>query len=217
MRKITILIFLISMTIYGQESMKKIELEEGVNSIKYNGLEIETLLQIYDEKSPDHLIGDVRLELSANGKTIADFYTANDKSVVEYNTKIYKNYFLTFLIENNKKYLIIEDAKLGKAFALLSRRSALVDNMVAIEIISSVAEFGYDGPIEDENRNYFTDVQYTLKVTVKDVVKTISFYSSEIKSGFMIDINGYEVRILSDIYKNSYVILEMIIDKKEGK
>ncbi len=219
MRKITILmlIFLISMTIYGQESMKKIQLEEGVNAIKYKGLDIETLLQIYDEKSPDHLIGDVYLRLNANGETIASFYTANGKYIKEYNTKIYKNYFLTFLIENNKKYLIIEEAKFGKAFALSSHRSTLVDNMVAIEIIDYMAESGYDGPLEDENRNYYTDVRYTLKVTVKDVVKTISFYSSDIKSGFMIDINGYGVRILSDRYKDSSALLEMIIDKKEDK
>jgi len=215
MKKAVILmvVFLTSINIYGQESMKKIQLQEGVSNIKYNGLNIGTLLQVYDEKSATHLIGDVYLRVDNNGESIAGFYIDKDEPTKEYYTKIYKNYFLTFLIENNNRYLIIERAKFGKPFALSNSDNALINN-IEIEITDYVYEWGYDAPPEDENRSYFSDVRYTLKVKVKDVVKNFSFYSSEVKGDFMIETEGYCIQILSDVYKDSSCLIEMIINKK---
>ncbi|MEW7292558.1 hypothetical protein [Aquimarina sp. 2304DJ70-9] len=220
MRKVVLFItvFFISYSINAQEFMKKIQLKEGVSStIKHDDLTISTLLQVYDEKSAAHLIGDMYLKVDNNGEPIAGFYIDNDKSTKEYDTKIYKNYFLTFMIENNNKYLIIEQAQFGKAFALSSHGSSAIgnkDDLVGIEIMDYVHEWGYDAPSEDGNSNYFDDVQYTLQVKVRDVVKSFSFYSSEVKDNFVIDLERYSILILSDVYKDSSSLIEMIVNKK---
>lgn len=200
---------------------KKIELKEGLtNNIKYKALNIGALLQVYGEKSAAHLIGDMYLKLDNNGEFITEFYIDNDKATKEYYTKIYGNYFLTFVIENNIKYLIIEQALFGKAFALSSNGSSSIgnkDDLVEIEITNYVHEWGSDGLPQDGKSNYFDDVHYTLKVKVKNDVKSFSFYSSEVKDDFVMDLGEYSIQILSDLFKDSSSLIEMVITKKEGK
>ena len=152
------------------------------------------------------MAGIVGLKIENKGESIAGFFIDNDMPTKEYYTKIYKNYFLSFLSENNNKYLIIEQAQFGKEFALTDNGNAIIgdkNNKVEIQITNAVHEWGYDGPPEDENRNYFSGVQYTLKIKVKDVVKNFNFYSSdESKEDVMIEVEGCCVQILSDIYKD---------------
>ena len=212
-----ITVFFVSYGINAQEFMKKTQLKEGsASNIKYEDLNISTLLQVYDAKSAAHLKGDMYLQVSNNGEPITEFYI--DNSTKDYFTKIYKNYFLTFLIENNTKYLIIEKAQFGKAFALSSNGYSTIgtkNDFITIEITDYIHEWGYDAPPENDNRSSFNDVQYTLNVKVKDVVKNFSFYSSEIKGGFTIHIEGYSILILSDVYKDSSSLIEMIVSPKE--
>tara|TARA_R110001583_G_scaffold36536_6_gene120327 strand:+ start:111784 stop:112452 length:669 start_codon:yes stop_codon:yes gene_type:complete len=222
MRKLALLvtIIFISHTIHAQKIMKKIQLEEGsVSNIKYDDLNISTLFQVYDEKSAVHLIGDLYLRVDDNGKSIAEFYI--DKSTKEYYTKIYKNYFLTFAIENGNRYLIIEQAEFDKTFALSNKGNSKIgnkDNSVEIEITDYEHEWGTNAPpSEDGNASYFDDVHYSLKAKVKNIVKDFSFYSSEIKGNLSIDLEGYCIIILSDIYKDSSCLIEMKIIKKETK
>ncbi|SMG51676.1 hypothetical protein SAMN05661096_03805 [Marivirga sericea] len=222
MRRVVILmlVLLVSFNICGQEPMKKIALQEGIHNIEYDHLNLTALLQVYNEESATHLIGDLFLSLEHDGEEVASFYVEIDTSAKEYLTKIYKNYLLTFMIENSNRYLIIEKADFGKKFALSSNRSATIGNphhAIELAITDYIYESGYDGPPEDENRNYFTDVHYTLKVKVKDVVKNFSFYSSEIKGDFIIELQDYEIQILSDLYKNSYCLIEMVVHRKEDK
>jgi hypothetical protein len=201
--------------------MKKIPLKEGdTSSIEVKDLTLNYLLQVYDEKSAAHLIGDIYLRVNNKVETIADFYVDNDSTEGIYYTRIYKNYFLTFVIENNEKHLIIEESQFGKTFALSSNGSSTVGNendLVEIEIIDFQHEWGYDAPPEDEGRNYFEDVSYTLKVKTKDVVKNFNFFSSELKGNYTIDLGSYSILVLSDKYKESSTLIEMIINKKEGK
>ncbi len=223
MRKAVLLItlFLVSHNISAQKFMKKIQLKEGtVTTIKQNDLTIDYLLQVYNEKSAAHLIGDISLRVQNNEETIAEFYIDNDSTEDIYNTKIYKNYVLTFTIENNNKYLIIEPAQFGKIFALSSHGSATVggeNDLLEIEITDFQHEWGYDAPPEDPNRNYFEDINYTLKVKIKDVVKNFNFSSSEIEDHYTIELKHYSILILSDKYKDSSSLIEMVIHKKEGK
>jgi hypothetical protein len=200
--------------------MKKIYLEEGsVSSIKHNDLNLSTLLQVYDEKSAGHLIGDIYLRVDNKGESIAEFYIAHDQSTKEYYTKIYKNYLLTFMIQDNNQYLIIEQAEFGKVFALLNNSRSTIgskDDLVEIEITDFTHEWGYHAPPGVENRAYFSDVHYTLQINVRDVIKSFSFSSSNVGDGFAIDIGDYSLLILSDLYKNSSCLIEMRINKKEN-
>ncbi len=202
---------------HAQELMKRILLNpETVSNIKYDTLNINALLQVYDKKSADHLIGDVYLGIENNGVSIAEFYVNGD-SKGEYLTRIYNNYFLTFLIENTNKYLVIAPAQLGRAFALSSNGTAIIgdeNNLVEIEITDYTHEWGSDAPFEGEEMSHFDDVQYSLKLKTSGVVNTFSFYSSEIKDGYPIEIGNFRVLILSDKYKDSSSLIEMIVNKK---
>lgn len=221
MGKLTILItvYFISSMMNSQEFMKKIQLKEGLtHSIKHDSLNINTLLQVYNEKAAAHLIGDMHLKIDNDEEPLMDFYIATNTFTKDYLTKIYKNYFFTFLVENNNKYLIIEQAQLGKAFALLSNRSSSIgkaDNLVTLEITNYEHEWGYDASPEGNSENRFDDVRYTLKVTVKNVMKQFSFYSSEIKNNYTIAFEGYNIHMLSDKYKDSSSLIEMMINKKK--
>ncbi len=92
------------------------------------------------------------------------------------------------------------------------------DDYIEIEITDVIEEWGYDAPPEDENRDYFADVAYTLKMEGKDIVKTFSFYSSEIKNkdNFTIDLERYKILILSDKKTKSSAQIEMIISKNKS-
>lgn len=210
------IVFFISHSIMSQELMKKIPLKEGVRSdIKYDDLNINTLLQVYDD-------GDISLRVDNNDESIVKFYLNSNTVTKDYYTKVYKNYFLTFTIENNNKYLIIEQARFGKTFALSSDGSVTIGNKedaIEIEITDYVHEWGYDAPPEDPNSSYFNDVQYTLKVKAKDIVKDFWISSSELelKGNFSIDFASYTILILSDKYGEKSSLLEMIIDKKKEK
>lgn len=211
---ITVLLTLIS--INAKVFMEKILLTEGtVSDIKYKSLNLSTFFQVYDEGSAEHLIGDVYLRVANNNETIAEFYVDKDKSTKEYYTKTYKNYFLTLLIENKNKYLIVEEAKLGKPFAISNNESSLIDN-IEIEITDYMHESGYNAPHKDDKSTYFDDVYYTLKVKTKDIEKDFRFYSSEIKGNYIIEFSDYNITILSDQYKHSTVLVEMIINKKNN-
>ena len=222
MAKIVILmtVFLISISINAQDSIKKILLNEGTMSdIKHRELTLSTFLHEYNEKSEAHLIGDLYLRVDNEHGTIAQFYVDknNDKSTIEYYTKIHKNYFLTFKIENNDKYLIIEQAQFGKPFALSSKESALIgnENNIEIEIADYIYEWGDDTPPEDKNMSCYDDVKYTLKVKENDIVKKLSFYSSDIKGNYIIELINFSIIILSDKHEHSSVLIEMIMNKKE--
>ncbi len=213
-----IIVFFISINMSAQEPMKKLELMEGKSSsIKYNNLNLETLLQVYDETSAAHLIGDIYLAVYNNDELIANFYLDHHQPEEAYYTKIYNNYFLTFEIEQDRKYLIIEKAHFGKAFGLSTEGSCIIaenDDLFELEITDYTSEYGYDAPPEDENRTYFSDVHYTLKIKTKDLEKNVSFNSSEVKDDFVIEIGNYRIQILSDTYKDSSALIEMIIHKK---
>jgi hypothetical protein len=208
-------------TTIAQFSMKKIRLKEGSDSsLNYANLNISTLLQVYAENAAPHLIGDLYLKVDNKGTTVAEFYKAHDGSTKEYNTKIYNNYLLTFMVDRQEKYLIIEEALFGKSFALLNDKIAIIgskENLIEIEVTDYIHEWGYDAPPEVESRSYFSDVTYTLEVKVKDVVESFSFSSSEIKDTFTIDLEDYSILILSDLYKESSCLIEMIVNKKEDK
>ncbi|APQ18956.1 hypothetical protein [Maribacter hydrothermalis] len=196
--------------------MKKIHLKEGASIITYNGLELDVLLQVYDKNAAPHLIGEVYCRIQKNGDDIADFSSDNDASTREYLTKIYKNYFLTFKIDNDDKYLILEQAHLGKAFALSSKKTCIIgekDNPIELEITDYIHESGNDSPLDTGENSSWDDVQYTLRAKVKEVEKNISFYSSEIREGYTVKIEGYSISILSDHYKNSYALLELMVSK----
>lgn len=109
-----------------------------------------------------------------------------------------------------------------EAFMLSSCESSAVgnhDELVEVEIIDVIEEWGYDGPPEDENRAYYSNVQYMLRVQAKGVEKHFSFYSSDIaqKDNFCLDLEDYKIHILSDTYSNSFALIEMIINKKGHK
>tara|TARA_R110002073_G_scaffold40547_5_gene114968 strand:+ start:74543 stop:75229 length:687 start_codon:yes stop_codon:yes gene_type:complete len=221
MSTLIIVLSLISGTMIAQESTKKILLTtEHKQDIEYKDLHLNTLLQVYDENSSAQLVGDIYLRVNNSDKTIADFYIENDQPEKVYDTQIYKNYFLTFMIENNNNYLIIEQANFGKPFALSSNGSATIgtkDDLVAIEIIDVIHEQGYDAPPDDPNRKSFDNVRYTLKINVRGVTKNFSFYSSEIKGNYAIDLGSHSIVILSDTYKYATSLIEMVINKIEEK
>ena len=220
MKKAAIVISLLFTTssVNAQKPMTKTPLKEGVGKITYPNLNISTLLQVYGKESARHLIGDVYLKVDNSDKTIAEFYIDNDESTKAYYTKVYKNYFLNFVIEDDGKYLIIEEAQFGKAFALSSDGSMAIgdeDGLVEIEIVDFIHESGYDAPLEDQDRSHYDDVNYTLEVKEKGHIKSFSFYSSEIDSNYVIDIGSYKIQILSDLYKDSAALIEMMVDKKD--
>ena len=200
-----------------QKLTKKIQLKEGLSTnINYQGLNLGTLLQVYDEKSAAHLVGDVYLRVDLNGKSIADFYVDNDKSKVDYLTKIYKNHLFTFVPENGNYYLNIEPAQFGRTFALSSQGSAIVgtnNDFIEVEITNYLFESIENSSFDDEEITYSSDVFYTLKVTKGDVARAFRFYSSDLKNHFVIDMGSHSIIILSDLYKDSSSLLEMIVDK----
>tara|TARA_R110001592_G_scaffold43105_2_gene140022 strand:+ start:553 stop:951 length:399 start_codon:yes stop_codon:yes gene_type:complete len=110
----------------------------------------------------------------------------------------------------------------GEIFIVSNSKSSTIGNLdesVEIEIIDFIEEWGYDATPEDENRNYYSDVQYTLGVQVKDLEKRFSFYSSDIKQkdSVAFDFGSHKILILSDKYTNSSALIEMIITKKDNK
>ncbi|HDZ04705.1 hypothetical protein LCGC14_0345420 [marine sediment metagenome] len=109
----------------------------------------------------------------------------------------------------------------GDIFTLSSNnKSSTIGNNeenVNIELLDYMEEWGYDAPPEDENRNHYSDVQYTLQVKVKGIENTYSFYSSEIKQNdnFTIALDNYTLLILSDDYANTSASIEMKVNKKD--
>tara|TARA_R110002033_G_scaffold26394_1_gene60211 strand:- start:23898 stop:24575 length:678 start_codon:yes stop_codon:yes gene_type:complete len=215
---VSLILVVTQVNMIAQQCTKKILLTKAANqAIQCENLQLTTLLQVYDETAPAHLIGDIYLRVNANDETIAGFYINHDQPKATYDTKIYKNHYLTFRIENDNKYLIIAPAHFGKAFALSSNGIATIGTTadeVVLEITDFYQESGYDGPPEDKDRSSFSDVHYTLKVKVGDVVKNVSFYSSEVNGNYTIDLGNYSITILSDKYKNASSLIEMIVDKK---
>lgn len=219
MNKLVLLVMtlFISSIIFSQESMNKILLKEGANTITYNDLELDVLLQLYGEESASHLIGEVYLRIENNGEIVTEFYIDNDKSTKKLLTKAYKNYFITFIIENDDNYLILEKAQLGKAFAISSKETCVIgekDDAIELEITDYIHEWGDNSPFDVSETNAWNDVQYTLRVKVKDTEKTVRFFSSEIQKGYTLEIAGYTISILSDQYKNSYSLLELMVENR---
>ena len=108
----------------------------------------------------------------------------------------------------------------GDTFTLSSTKKSFTigtnEENVKIELLDFMEEWGYDAPPEDENRNHYSDVQYTLQVDIKGNKNTFNFYSSEIKQNdnFTIDLENYTLLILSDNYANTSVSIEMKINRK---
>ena len=108
----------------------------------------------------------------------------------------------------------------GDTFTLSSTKKSFTigtnEENVKIELLDFMEEWGYDAPPEDENRNHYSDVQYTLQVDIKGNKNTFNFYSSEIKQNdnFTIDLEDYTLLILSDNYANTSVSIEMKINRK---
>ena len=98
-----------------------------------------------------------------------------------------------------------------------SKESALIGNKnnIEIEIADYIYEWGDDTPPEDKNMSCYDDVKYTLKVKENDIVKKLSFYSSDIKGNYIIELINYSIIILSDKHEHSSVLIEMIMNKKE--
>tara|TARA_R110002167_G_scaffold52522_4_gene151604 strand:- start:1019 stop:1423 length:405 start_codon:yes stop_codon:yes gene_type:complete len=108
----------------------------------------------------------------------------------------------------------------GDSFTLSSTKKSFTigtnEENVKIELLDFMEEWGYDAPPEDENRNHYSDVQYTLQVDIKGNKNIFNFYSSEIKQNdnFTIDLENYTLLILSDNYANTSVSIEMKINRK---
>ncbi|MGB2760864.1 MAG: hypothetical protein WBC58_12965 [Maribacter stanieri] len=108
----------------------------------------------------------------------------------------------------------------GDTFTLSSTKKSFIigtnEENVKIELLDFMEEWGYDAPPEDENRNHYSDVQYTLQVDIKGNKNTFNFYSSEIKQNdnFTFDLENYTLLILSDYYANTSVSIEMKINRK---
>lgn len=108
----------------------------------------------------------------------------------------------------------------GDTFTLSSTKKSFTigtnEENVKIELLDFMEEWGYDAPPEDENRNHYSDVQYTLQVDIKGNKNTFNFYSSQIKQNdnFTIDLENYTLLILSDNYANTSVSIEMKINRK---
>lgn len=108
----------------------------------------------------------------------------------------------------------------GDTFTLSSTKKSFTigtnEENVKIELLDFMEEWGYDAPPEDENRNHYSDVQYTLQVDIKGNKNNFNFYSSQIKQNdnFTIDLENYTLLILSDNYANTSVSIEMKINRK---
>ncbi len=108
----------------------------------------------------------------------------------------------------------------GDTFTLSSTKKSFTigtnEENVKIELLDFMEEWGYDAPPEDENRNHYSDVQYTLQVDIKGNKNTFNFYSSQIKQNdnFTIDLEHYTFLILSDNYANTSASIEMKINRK---
>ena len=105
---------------------------------------------------------------------------------------------------------------MGKAFALSSKETCIIgekDDVIELEITDYIHESGDNSPLDTGESSSWNDVQYTLRAKVNDVEKIIGFYSSEIKGNYTIEIEGYRIQILSDQYKDSYSLLEMMVNK----
>lgn len=108
----------------------------------------------------------------------------------------------------------------GDTFTLSSTKKSFTigtnEENVKIELLDFMEEWGYDAPPEDENRNHYSDVQYTLQVDIKGNKNIFNFYSSQIKQNdnFTIDLEDYTLLILSDNYANTSVSIEMKINRK---
>ncbi|WP_282180393.1 hypothetical protein [Maribacter stanieri] len=108
----------------------------------------------------------------------------------------------------------------GDTFTLSSTKKSFTigtnEENVKIELLDFMEEWGYDAPPENENRNHYSDVQYTLQVDIKGNKNTFNFYSSQIKQNdnFTIDIEHYTLLILSDNYANTSASIEMKINRK---
>lgn len=106
----------------------------------------------------------------------------------------------------------------GDVFLVSNTKNTIVGNYdehLKIELINFIEEWGYDAPPGVENRNYYSDVQYTLRVLVKDVEKIYSFYSSDIKhkNKFSFNFKNYKIFILSDEYTNSSASIKIKINR----
>lgn len=191
-------------------AQKKILLKEGhSNKIKYNDLNIKTLLYIYDNKAKAHLVDDVSIGIKDfyTDKIIANYYLDKDNSRKVYYTQLYKNYFLTLEVEKDKYYLIIEKAKCEKIFAL--RDSCFIGDL-RIEIKDAIHEWGTTSPNSNEQFSY---LHQTLKLKIGNEEKEFSFYDSEIGKDFFIDFGNYIIEPLSVGWQPH--IVEMIIHRKK--
>lgn len=212
----SILLFtLATIHLCSQTESKRIALKEGINEISYQDVAFQAILIRYNEKSAAHLVGDVSLSLEHKDKRITTFYVSGNETNSKYLHRGYQNLFLTFLIEGNTNILTAEEAKFDRIFTLLNNQpTSIGDGALTLEITDSMHEWGYTGPPDDENRTYFSNVLYTLQISLPDTEEIVNFYSSDIKQGYSIDTKDHTIEILSDLYKNDSCLLEMIVRQK---
>ena len=202
-----------------QAQGQRIQLTKGFhnNITSYEDLKLSTFFQIYDSTAATHLQGDKYLRVHDNENMAAEFYSSSKTASQTYNTKAYKNYFLSFQTAGVNSFLIITPTKFGKTFALSNLQKATLTekiHTIHLEITNCMEEYGYDAPSNDNTRTYFSNVSYTLKLTSKNTTKHFNFYSSDIKNGLTLSFESYSINIISDRYHNSSSEIEMIINKK---
>lgn len=196
--------FLLTINVKAQDIIMKLPLEKGrVDSLKCGDFSFSTVL-LEDEDSW-HLSVE-----KTNNKTIATFHIDKNGSKRQSQLEAHGNYFLYFLVQENSKYLIIEKSQFGKVFFLPRSGTVMINDLVEIELVSYVYEWGYTSP-EERPEDYFQEVSFSLRVKAKGVEKEFDFYSYEIEGNFLIELDNYTIQILSDIAES----LEMIVNEKK--
>lgn len=180
-----------SISVNAQENMKKVSLEKGLEqTVVFQDLKVNTLLQVYDQDDQSHLHGDmsIRVNDSQTGKMILSYYLDKDDTVKQARTYLYKNYFLTLEIDKKMCDLQLEESKIGITFILGSNPGVIKD--LDIEIIDSFHEWGSEGPLGGETFNF---IHQTIKITLGAHQQKFSFYDYEIKDDFFIDFEGFRI------------------------
>jgi len=172
-------------------NMKKIALTEGNIEITHEDLHLKLFFQKYDHTAKKHLIDDVYLRVNTfvKDETIADFYVDYDKPKANiFLTKIYKNYFLSLVLENGNYFLSIEKAKINTVFAI--QKEGVIDDL-KIEITNVWSEWGTENPEPDANQFHY--IHQTFKLSVGKEVKEINFCSCDASKEYFIEIANYKI------------------------
>ena len=219
MKNISLFLFLLllSFGVHAQEFYKKILLaEDTITCESYQELELSIEFQKLTYGIVGHCIEDRYFKVYDHAKDIAIFYIDIRNPEKKYSTQIYKNYFLTYITENDKKYLVIEKSRLGKSFALWSKSDGMImanGDLIEILIESYDYEWGYFDNPKDPN-NYYDGTNYTINAKVQNRLQQFYFFNLDIKKGISFDLEKYKIKILSDMEDSSSHLIEMVICDK---